>query len=61
MFAMTMKKRNDLPLKMKYEVIKTTEREPKLNVRKLAGVFQCDKTQISMILKNKEMVIEAAV
>ena len=61
MFAMTMKKRNDLPLKMKYKVIKTAEREPKLSVRKLAGVFQCDKTQISMILKNKEMVIEAAV
>lgn len=61
MFAMTMKKRNDLPLKMKYEVIKTAEREPKLSVRKLARVFQCDKTQISMILKNKEMVIEAAV
>ena len=51
-------KRNDLPLKRKYEVIKTAEREPKLGVRKLALRFGCGKTQISTILKNKEAVRE---
>lgn len=51
-------KRNDLSLKVKYEVIKTFEREPKLGVRKLSEIFQCGKTQISTILKNKEAIRE---
>ena len=51
-------KRNDLSLKLKYEVIKTVEMEPKMGVRKLAGLFSCGKTQISMILKNKEKIVE---
>ena len=49
-------KRNDLSLKKKYEVIRTAEKEPKLGVRKLAERFQCGKTQVSTILKNKEAV-----
>jgi hypothetical protein len=53
-----MAKRNDLSLKMKYEVIKTSEREPKLGIRTLAEHFQCGKTQISTILKNKKEVRE---
>ena len=53
---MATKKRNDLSLKMKYEVIKTAERETKLDVRKLADLFQCGKTQTSGILKYKEAV-----
>ena len=40
--------RNDLPLKLKYEVIQTFERERgKIGVRKLAEIFKCGKTQIS--------------
>ena len=45
---------NDLSLKMNYEVIKTSEGEPKIGVRKLAELFQCDKNQVSTILKNKK-------
>ena len=32
-------KRNDLSLKLKYEVIKAVEKEPKIGIRKLAGLF----------------------
>ena len=53
-----MARRNDLSLKMKYEVIKTSEREPKIGVRKLAELFQCGITQVSTILKNKKAVKE---
>ena len=49
-------KQNDLPLKIKYKVITTDEREPKLGVRELAKCFQCGKTQVSTILKNKVAV-----
>jgi len=45
---------NDLSLKLKYEVIKTVEREHKIGIRKLAELFSCGKTQISIILKDKE-------
>ena len=47
-------KRNDLTLALKYEVLKTAEREKKLGVRKLSEMFGCGKTQISVILKNRE-------
>lgn len=54
--AVAKPKRNDLSLKLKYEVIKTVEKEPKMG--KLAGLFSCGKTQISMILKSKEKIVE---
>ena len=47
--------RKDLMLDMKYEVIKTAEREKKL-CAKLAQMFCCKKTQISTVLKNKENI-----
>ena len=47
-------KRNDLTLALKYEVLKTAEREKKLGVCKLSEMFGCGKTQISVILKNRE-------
>jgi len=37
----SVKKRNDLSLKMKYEVIKSYEREPTIGSRKLAATFEC--------------------
>ena len=48
-------KSNDLTLALKYEVVKTAERE-KLGVRKLSEMFGCGKTQISVILRNKRIV-----
>ena len=56
--AVTKPKLNDLSLKLKYEVLKTVEKEPKIGVHKLAGLFSCGKTQISSILKNKEKIVE---
>lgn len=48
------KKRNDLSLKMKYEVILASEREPGIPSRKLATLFDCGKSQIQGILRNKQ-------
>ena len=45
-------------MKLKYEVIKTVEEEPKIGVCKLAGLFSYGKTQICSILKNKEKIVE---
>ena len=46
----------DLSLKLKYKLIKALEREPKLGIRKLDDLFQRGKTQVSTVLKNKEVV-----
>lgn len=54
---MATKKRNDLTLACKYEVIKTAEKKS-IGVRKLAEMFGCGKTQISVILRNKERIKE---
>ncbi len=56
--AVSKTKRNDLSLKLKYEVIKTAEKAPKIRVRKLACLYSCGKTQISTILTNKEKIME---
>ena len=48
---MATKKRNDLTLARKFEVIKTAE-------KKLAEMFGCGKIQVSVILRNKERIKE---
>ena len=58
MASTTSKKRNDLTLKLKYEVIKAAEREPGISSRTLAKSFDCGKTQIQTILKNKDHIKE---
>ena len=50
------KRRNDLSLKLKYEVLKVNEKEPKIGCRKLASMFKCGKTQIQTILQNKDRI-----
>ena len=52
--AESKKKCNDLSLKMKYEVIVTSERKPGIPSRKLDNLFSCGKFQIHGILKNKK-------
>ena len=51
--ATSAKKRNDLSFQQNVSVIKASEKAPKPSIRKLAEVFNCRKTQISTILKNK--------
>ena len=42
-YAVAKLKHNDLSLKLKCEVIKTVENEPKIGIRKMAGLFSCRK------------------
>ena len=52
------KKRKDLNLQQKLDVIKASEKRPKPTIRQLAQDFKCGKTQISTILVNKPKIIE---
>ena len=54
----TAKKRNELSLAKKYELVKVAEKNPKLGARKLGEYFSCGKTQVCSILKNKNTIIE---
>ena len=51
------KSKNTLTLKKKVEVIKVAA-ESRVGVRRLAEQFNCGRTQISLILKNKESILE---
>ena len=50
--------RNALTLKKKVEVIKAARNNPEFGVRKLAELFECGRTQISSILKEKDAILE---
>lgn len=54
----TLKPRNALNLKRKVEVIKAARNNPQFGVRKLAELFDCGRTQISTILKEKDAILE---
>ena len=47
------RKRNELSLKKKVELIKKADENPTFGVRKLADLFECGKPQVSGILKDK--------
>lgn len=51
------KKRNCLTLKRKIEVINYSKKNPGINIRSLADIFQCGKTQIAQILKTKDSLL----
>ena len=52
----TRRKRNDLTLKQKYELIKESEKNPTLTTTELAGIYACGKTQVYQILKDKTAI-----
>ena len=52
----TRRKRNDLTLKQKYELIKESEKNRTLTTRELAGIYACGKTQVYQILKDKTAI-----
>ena len=52
------KKRNELTLKMRYELVKEAEKNPRSNARSLAEKFECGKTQVYSILKEKASIIQ---
>ena len=55
MASKTTSKRNDLTLALKHEIINAAEQDKKLGVRKLAEMFGCGRTQISVILQIEEL------
>ena len=52
------KKRTYLTLKQKVKVIKYAEKNPSVKLRSLAQMFDCGRTQVSTILKDKDSLIE---
>ena len=53
----TKPKRNYLNLKKKVEVIKTAEKNQGMSIRELAEQFDCGRTQIAKIIKDKEFIL----
>ncbi len=50
-------KKNFLPLKKKVEVIKAHENDKGLSHRALGEMFQCGRTQVAQIIKNKDSIL----
>ena len=53
------RKRQELDLKARFEVIKYSQANPQESARKLADKFLCGKTQIQSILLKKEEILKA--
>lgn len=52
------KKRHELTLKKRYELVKEAEKNPRSSVKTLAERFECGKTQVYSILKDKASIIQ---
>ena len=52
--ASAAKKKNCLILKKKIEVIDYAKKNQGINIRSLADIFKCGKSQIAKIIKNKD-------
>ena len=50
--------RVDLTLKQKVDVIKAEGKKPSVNVHELSKTFQCGKTQVATISKNKVDILQ---
>ena len=55
---MATRKRNELSLKQKYDLIKYAEECPSVGAKSLAQRFECGKTQVYCILKKKASIVE---
>ena len=55
-FSSSTKRKNTLTLEEKIRVIKCAEESPSLGTRVLAEKFNCGRTQIQTILKNKSSI-----
>ena len=53
---MSKRKRQELTLKQRVEVIEYAQRNPEAGSRKIAEVFKCGRTQIQSILKETETI-----
>ena len=52
------RKRQDLDLKTRFEVVRFKENNPHVSARKLADQFKCGKTQIQAILLKKDEILK---
>ena len=52
------RKRQDLDLKTRCEVVRFKEINPNVSARKLADQFKCGKTQIQAILLKKDEILK---
>ena len=52
------RKRQDLDLKTRCEVVRFKENNPHVSARKLADQFKCGKTQIQAILLKKDEILK---
>lgn len=50
--------RRAISLKEKYDIIETSKKNPGMAARALAAKFDCGRSQINSVLKNKESIIE---
>ena len=57
MASILCKKRNYLTLDKKVELIKYTQINSRVSARALGEVFDCGKTQVGKILKNKDSLL----
>ena len=53
------RKRTYLSLEKKVEIIRKSKDNPSVGVRTMADIFNCSKTQIAAILKQKESILAA--
>ena len=53
------RKQNELKLQKKYELVKQAEENKTLSLGELAGIFECGKTQVYQVLKNKAAIVES--
>ena len=53
MSVLQRRKRNELPLQKKVDLINKADANPSFGIRKLAELFECGRTQVSVILKSR--------